>query len=156
MLLVIFVGTSRLLPDPLGGPVIGDPVFDKAAYGQAVGQLMASFVDTNTNLSLALFVVVGFALMQDREHRRAPASWKAVAASAFLPATALSIYFGSKAKLGLMVQLQFDRVSIERLEPALAWQSGLLLCASVAAFGLAYLCVRPAAPQRLPPPRDEC
>lgn len=140
--LVIFLLSDLLLPNPLGGPIIGDPRFDKGAYGQTVGQVLTSFVDTHVNICLALFVVVGFALNADRERRRCPAAIKAVPGAVFLVASVLSVFFGGKAKLALLAQLQFDRVSIERIEPALNWQSATLLVAVVAAFALVYLVLR--------------
>ncbi|BBK38000.1 hypothetical protein STAQ_30780 [Allostella sp. ATCC 35155] len=140
--LVIFLLSDLLLPDPLGGPIIGDPRFDKGAYGQTIGQVLTSFVDTHVNICLALFVVVGFALNADREGRRCPAATKAVPGAVFLVASVLSVFFGGKAKLALLAQLQFDRVSIERIEPALNWQSATLLVAVVAAFALVYLVLR--------------
>lgn len=140
---VVFLLSGSMLPDPLGGPVIGDARFDKAAYGQTIGQVLVSFVDGHINICLALFLVVGFALNADRDHRRASAATKAVPGAIFLVAAVLSVFFGGKAKLALMVQLQFDRISVELIEPSLNWQSGLLLVAVVAAFGLAYLTLRP-------------
>ena len=143
--IVVFLLSGSMLPDPLGGPVIGDARFDKAAYGQAIGQTLTSFVDTHVNVCLALFLVVGFALNADRNHLRASAAAKSVPAAAFLVAAVLSVFFGGKAKLALMVQLQFDRISVELIEPSLNWQSGLLLAAVAAAFWLAYLSLRPVS-----------
>lgn len=139
----VFGLSGLLLPDPLGGPVIGNAAFEKGAYGQTIGQVLTSFVDTHVNVCLALFVVVGFALNADREGRRCPTAVKAVPGAAFLVAAVLSVFFGGKAKLALLVQLQFDRVSIELIEPALNWQSAMLLVAVVAAFTLVYLALRP-------------
>ena len=141
--LCIFLLSERILPDPLGGPVIGNPPFEKGAYGQTIGQVLTSFVDTHVNVCLALFVVVGFALNADRDGRRCPALHKAAAGAVFLVAAVLSVFFGGKAKLALLAQLQFDRVSIELIEPALNWQSAMLLMAVVAAFALVYLVLRP-------------
>ncbi len=143
VMLVVFLLSGWLLPDPLGGPVIGNAAFEKGAYGQTIGQVLASFVDTHINICLALFVVVGFALNADRDGRRCPAATKAVAGAVFLAAAVLSVFFGGKAKLALLAQLQFDRVSFELIEPALNLQSATLLVAVVAAFALVYLALRP-------------
>ncbi|ROP83673.1 hypothetical protein EDC65_4322 [Stella humosa] len=143
--IVVFLLSDRMLPDPLGGPVIGTPSFEKGAYGQTIGQMLTSFVDTHINICIALFLVVGFALNADREDRHASAAAKAVPAAAFLVSAVLSVFFGGKAKLALMVQLQFDRISIELIEPSLNWQSGMLLAAVISAFSLAYLALRPVA-----------
>ena len=148
---VVFGLSGWMLPDPLGGPVIGNATFEKGAYGQTIGQVLTSFVDTHVNICLALFVVVGFALNADRDGRRASAMTKAVPAAVFLAAAVLSVFFGGKAKLALMVQLQFDRISIELIEPSLNWQSGLLLVAVLAAFCLAYLAMRPVEAGAGPP-----
>lgn len=133
---MVFAG-QQLFLDPV--PVfIGDTPMLANEYIQAVGALYISSTDTGVNLALAILVGAAFTIVKYGIGRR----FKRVLFLLFVSLTAamFTIFAAQKAKMGLLIQMQYARVDLERLEAILSsLYLGLFLEAAFALMAIAMI-----------------
>lgn len=133
---MVFAG-QQLFLDPV--PVfIGDTPMLADEYIQAVGALYISSTETGVNLALAILVGTALTIVKYGIGPR----YKRVLFLLFVSLTAamFTIFAAQKAKMGLMIQMQYARVDLERLEAILtSLYLGLFLEASFALMAIAMI-----------------
>lgn len=136
-LAVMVLAGQQLFLDPV--PVfIGDTPMLANEYIQAVGALYISSTDTGVNLALAILVGAAFTIVKYGIGPR----YKRVLFLLFVSLTAamFTIFAAQKAKMGLMIQMQYARVDLERLEAILtSLYLGLFLEAAFALMAIAMI-----------------
>jgi uncharacterized membrane protein len=140
---ILFYISDELLGQPVGGSY--NPQFDKAAFGQTIGQLTASIADTNLHLLLGLFLVVGFALAFNSGAAKRHFHWLVLPLCLFALCAVLAVYFAVQWKLGLLVQVQFNDVHIDRIEMAFRCHMYALLGAALACFAVVLIALSATA-----------
>jgi uncharacterized membrane protein len=135
---------SLLLDNSLGGPFKMGPIPDsmKGSYVQAIGQMVGSIADTDTSVTLGLFVAVGLVINFDKDHLRCRLSWKLLPLSWFVLSSILTMFFAIRFKVAFLLQAQFDRIDVELLESALTWHLCCLLSSALSCFLLVLLVLR--------------
>ncbi|MGE0666714.1 MAG: hypothetical protein AB7O49_09160 [Sphingomonadales bacterium] len=133
---MVFAGQKLFLdPVPL---FIGDTPLLAAEYIQAVTALYISAADTAINLALAIIVAASFAIVKYGLGPR----FKRVLSMLFVSLTAamFTVFAAQKAKMGLLIQMQYARVDLERLEGILsALYLGLFLEAAFALMAISMI-----------------
>jgi len=136
-LAVMVLAGQQLFLDPV--PVfIGDTPMLATEYIQAVGALYVSSTDTGVNLALAILVGAALTIVKYGIGPR----YKRVLFLLFVSLTAamFTIFAAQKAKMGLMIQMQYARVDLERLEAILtSLYLGLFLEAAFALMAIAMI-----------------
>lgn len=117
----------------------------------AMSHIVTSISDTDVTIILGLFVITGFALGYDHNHRLRPLFWKIPLLCVFTSSAILSVFFAIKFKSGLLLQMQFDRVNIELLRPAFVLHLFCLLLAALACFAVILLSLGPVSRPGEPP-----
>jgi len=133
---MVFAG-QQLFVDPVPF-YIGDTPLLANEYIQAVGALYISATDTGVNLALAILVGAAFTIVKYGIGPR----FKRVLFLLFVSLTAamFAIFAAQKAKMGLLIQMQYARVDLERLEAILSsLYLGLFLEAAFALMAISLI-----------------
>ncbi|MFA5121398.1 hypothetical protein [Zavarzinia sp.] len=136
LLLVLFWLSDFLLGSPIGRPVVVAPLGKATDYSQAMAEVVTSTADTNIQLAVGLFIAVGYVVGKAGIRPRRLALDVALGAS-FLVAVILSIFFAIKLKSSYLIQMQFDQIDAELLEPA--FSANLLAMLVACLLGLALI-----------------
>lgn len=136
LVVMIFAG-QQLFLDPV--PVfIGDTPLLGAEYIQAVAALYISSTDTGVNLALAILAAASLTIVKYGVGPR----FKRVLFLLFVSLTAamFAVFSAQKAKMGLLIQMQYAKVDLERLEAILSsLYLGLFLEAAFALMAISMI-----------------
>lgn len=136
-LVVMVLAGQKLFLDPVPF-FLGDTPMLENEYIQAVAAIYVSATDTGINLALAIIVAASFAIVKYGLGPR----FKRVLFLLFVSLTAamFTVFAAQKAKMGLLIQMQYAKVDLERLEAILSsLYLGLFLEAAFALMAISMI-----------------
>jgi len=138
----IFVLSDAWLGDPLGGPVHGPVPALKSEHSQSVALIVNSYTDAGLTILISLFVVVGFSLRYGHASQHFLSVLHVSVLCLFAVSSVLSFFFATRLKSAYLLQMQFDRINVVLLQPALNFHLLFLLISTLIGLVLVIMALR--------------
>jgi hypothetical protein len=132
----LIILSDAWIGDPLGEAIPGNVPLLQNTHSQSVALLVNSYSDVNLKVLLSLFVAVGFSFQRHSTSNKPLSLSYTLMLCLFGASSILSFFFVTRAKSALLLQMQFERVNVMLIQPALNLHFLFLFIAALCGFFL--------------------
>ena len=136
---IFVIRSDTWLGDPLGEPILGSVPLLKSDHSQSVALIVNSYSEAGLTTLIGLFVAVGVSLRYNCTSSRLRSTTYALVLFLFGASSILSFFFVTRMKSAYLLQMQFDKINVFLLQPALNLHLLFLVASTLFALALVIM-----------------